>query len=213
MLKSGILLQHDVPFENWTKLLSLIFELANNKPWLRKECGYIVYCSISDISMRKADAKYVEEILSCLCKHNLAKTPEGVAIWLAAMDSPTSVKFPPNVWQHGSPIHVREKAKLAKIMRESSDSQTPAENSHKPAVWNPQLHFAWEAILPRLYAQEPSIFADIWTEVVDSKFGITTTTLVMSLYLTRECCRWPIFSRIFRRAQVLGLPTLHQGPK
>lgn len=149
----------------------MIFELANKKPWLREECGYVIYCSIADIGSRKANAKYVGEILSCLCNQNLAKTPEGVAIWLAAMDLQTSLKFPPNVWQHGSPIHVREKAKLAKIMKESSDPQAAAaDNSHKPAVWNPQLHFAWEAILRRLYAQETSTFVDIWTEVVDSKF-------------------------------------------
>jgi DNA polymerase phi len=128
-----------------------------------------LYCAISDIGARKADAKYAEEILSCLCQHGLVQTPEGVAIWLAAMDLPMKIKLP-GVWQHGSPMHVREKATLGKIMKESSEPQADAGNSHKPSgVWNPKLHFAWDAILPRLYTQDASNFADIWTEVVDSK--------------------------------------------
>ncbi|KAL1960089.1 hypothetical protein VTO42DRAFT_261 [Malbranchea cinnamomea] len=168
ILKSAILFESNVPFENWTKLLNLVFELAKKKPWLREECGFIIFTAVSLISSKKADAKYIEEIISSLCQHNLVKTPEGVAIWLAALDSPLKVKLPSGVWQHESPIDVREKATLSKIMRESSEPQSAAENAQNSGVWNPKLHFAWEVILPKLYAQDASTFADIWTEVVDN---------------------------------------------
>ena len=169
ILKSSILLQSNVPFENWTKLLTLVFELANLKPWVREECGYILFTTVAFTASKKADAKYIEAILSGVVEHNLVKTPEGVAIWLAALEVPTKLKFPPGVWQHGSPVHIKEKAALSKIMKGSSDPKAEAE-SQKSGVWNPKLHFAWEIILPKMYAQDASTFADIWTEVVDSRF-------------------------------------------
>lgn len=170
-MKSSILLQPDVPFDNWVKLLTSIFELSSVKPWLREECGYILFNAIAFISSKKVDAKYIEEILSGVCQHNLVKTPEGVAIWLAALDSPVKLKIPSGMWQHGSPIHVKERATLSKIMKGSSDPKAESSESQKTGVWNPKLHFAWEIILPKMYAQDAGSFADIWTEVVDSKFS------------------------------------------
>ena len=168
ILKSSILLQPDVQFENWTKLLTLIFELAKLKPWLKEECGYILFTTVAFVASKKVDAKYIEGILSGLVEHNLVKTPEGVAIWLAALEVPTKLEFPEGVWQHGSPIHIKEKATLSKIMKGSSDPKAEAE-SQKSGVWNPKLHFAWEIILPKMYAQDAFTFSDIWTEVVDSE--------------------------------------------
>jgi DNA polymerase phi len=146
--------------------------MSKKKPWLKEECGYAVFCTMSDIGSRKADAKYAEEILSCLCSHNLIHTPEGVAIWLAAMDLPMQIKFP-GVWQHNSPLHIREKAALGKIMKESSEPQADAANHKNSGVWNPKLHFAWAVILPRWYKEGPSTFADFFVEVVDSKYRVS----------------------------------------
>lgn len=168
----------------------MIFELANKKPWLREECGYIVFCAIRDIAAQKRDAKYVDSALAALCHHNLAKTPEGIAIWIAATDSTlAAADFPSNMWHENNPFHSREKSTLAKVMKESSES-TPGDgvesaNKQKSSVWNPKLHFAWDLILARLYTlpAEKSkkdkkgkkekathvTFNDFWVEIVDSK--------------------------------------------
>ncbi|KAM5466640.1 DNA-directed DNA polymerase [Microsporum audouinii] len=188
ILKSSILFQPKVPFETWTRLLSLVFELANKKPWLRGECGYIIFYAIRDIGARNRSAKYVDSALAALCENNLAKTPEGVAIWLAAMDISLSppVVFPHGVWNHDNPLNSREKATLAKIMKESSgqDASNSEDTTIKSSgVWNPKLPFAWDPILAKLYTspvEKPSIedkgkkgkagqlaFSDFWTEVVD----------------------------------------------
>lgn len=180
----------NAPFEDWTRLLSLVFNLANKKPWLREECGYIVFYAVRDIAAQKKDTKYVNAALSALCQHSLAKTPEGIAIWLAATDSSLdSVEFPPNVWHDNNPFHSREKSALAKVMKESSEpnSGDGAENlnKQKSGVWNPKLHFAWDLILAQLYILPGGqnkktkkgknekathvTFNEFWTEVVDSK--------------------------------------------
>ncbi|KAL2369832.1 hypothetical protein RJ035_007273 [Blastomyces gilchristii] len=178
--------QSQVPFEKWIKILNTLFDLAKKKPWLREECGWIVFCSLREIQTHKFDVKYAEAALDSLCQNGLAKTPEGVAIWIAAKDLFATMKFPEDVWQHGSPLHVREKTSLAKIMKETSESQSEhgrengkAQNS---GVWNPKLHFAWDIVLQKLSTQPPgqngssktkdskatqASFTDIWTEVVD----------------------------------------------
>ncbi|WEW58089.1 DNA-directed DNA polymerase [Emydomyces testavorans] len=182
ILKSTILLQSDVSFDNWAQLLSLIFDLAKKKPWLREECGYIIYCAVRDIADKKADVQYVDEIIKGLSKNGLAKTPEGIAIWLAAMECPSPVTFVLDVWQSNNPLHTKEKTALAKIMKESSDphSERNGENgtANKSSVWNPKLHFAWDPILARLYklsrnkkedrTSKQVSFIDFWTEVVDT---------------------------------------------
>ncbi|KAK2875593.1 hypothetical protein FQN49_001579 [Arthroderma sp. PD_2] len=188
ILKSSILYQPGVQFENWTRLLSLIFELANKKPWLREECGYIIFYAIRDIGARNRSSKYVDSALAALCQNNLAKTPEGVAIWIAAMELSLSpaVVFPSDVWSHDNPLNTGEKASLGKIMKQSSkhDSSNGEEAKVKSSgVWNPKLPFAWDPILTKLYAIPTEkrqgegkvkktkatqlTFADFWAEVVD----------------------------------------------
>ncbi|KMU72691.1 hypothetical protein CISG_03126 [Coccidioides immitis RMSCC 3703] len=182
ILKSAILLQPDVPFENWSKLLFLIFELAKKKPWLREECGYIIYCAVRDIASKKAGIQYVDAIIKGLAENGLARTPEGVAIWLAVMESSLPVNFASGVWQNNNPLHSKERSSLAKIMKESSDlhAEQNGENgtANRSGVWNPKLHFAWDPILAKLYtfsqgkkgdkSSKQISFPDFWTEVVDN---------------------------------------------
>lgn len=160
-----------------------MFDLAKKKPWIREECGWIVYRCIHDISSQKADAKLAETALEILCSNDLARTPEGVAIWLAAKDRFPGISFPSKVWKHDDPLDSKERNQLAKAMKESSsaDSESEGEKGAKASgVWNSKLHFAWDAALLSLNnaAKERSkskgsssrlSFADFWTEVVDSE--------------------------------------------
>lgn len=167
-----------------------MFELANKKPWLREECGYIIFIAIRDIGARNRGTKYIDSALTALCENNLAKTPEGIAIWLAAMDLSCSppIAFPSNIWSYDNPLNSREKVALAKIMKESSgrDASNSEEAKVKSSgVWNPKLPFAWDPILTKLYTtpveKAQSVgkgkkdktaqlsFLEFWTEVVDCK--------------------------------------------
>ncbi|KAJ5585498.1 uncharacterized protein N7459_005298 [Penicillium hispanicum] len=181
IIKSSILFQPAVPFTEWTKVLDLVFELAQKKPWLREECGWIVYRCVYDLSSRKLDTKFVEAALDRLCSHNLARSPEGVAIWLAAKDMFPKANFPSKIWKHDDPLDSKERNSLSKIMKESSAEETQIESKAKSSgVWNSKLHFAWEAVLARTGGEAKDgsksksskssrlSFADFWTEVVDN---------------------------------------------
>lgn len=115
-----------------------------------------------------------------LCSHDLARSPEGVAIWLAAKEMFPKANLPSKVWKHDDPLDPKERNSLAKIMKESSAEQTEGENkgSNKSSgVWNSKLHFAWDAVLSRTSDGEakskPSkhtrlSFSELWLEVVDN---------------------------------------------
>ncbi|RHZ47449.1 DNA-directed DNA polymerase POL5 [Aspergillus thermomutatus] len=183
IVKSSILFKDKVPPAEWTKLVDLVFELAKKKPWIREECGWIIYRCVFDLASQKADARYVEVALERLCSNDLARTPEGVSIWLAAREAYPKAEFPSKVWKHDDPLDSRERSQLAKVMKDSSAADSEAgsqgNNPKSSGVWSSKLHFAWDAVIRQLAdvsAKESSTskspsrlsFADFWTEVVDN---------------------------------------------
>lgn len=182
--------------------MDLVFDLAKKKPWIREECGWIVYRCIYELSAQKADAKFVETALERLCSNDLAKTPEGVSIWLAAKELFPSVSFPSKVWKHDDPLDARERNSLTKVMKESSSSDSEDGNAAKSSgVWNSKLHFAWEAVISKFSAapaKEKSkskgdgssrlSFIDFWTEVVDSEFSPLSSSLDHFLTVDQTAC-------------------------
>lgn len=134
-----------------------------------------------DLAARKMDAKYIEAALERLCSHDLARSPEGIAVWLAAKDMFPNATFPSKVWKHDDPLDTKERSSLSKIMKESgagaSESENKANTAKSSGVWNSKLHFAWDAVLSRTSVEtkdkskKPRMsFVDFWTEVVDSEY-------------------------------------------
>ncbi|OJJ77594.1 hypothetical protein ASPBRDRAFT_113074 [Aspergillus brasiliensis CBS 101740] len=182
IIKSSVLFKPNAPFNEWTKLLNLVLDLAKKKPWIREECGWIIYRCVYELAAQKADVKFLDSALEQLYSNELARTPEGVAIWLAAKDLFPNAKFPSKVWKHDDPLDAKERNQLAKVMKESSSADSEGESGTKAkssGVWNSKLHFAWDTVISRL-ADAPTkeskskgsssriSFADFWTEVVDN---------------------------------------------
>ncbi|KAL2827137.1 putative DNA polymerase V [Aspergillus cavernicola] len=181
IIKSTILFSPKALFSEWTQVLELVFELAKKKPWIREECGWIIYRCIYDFS-QKADTKIIEMAIEHLCSKDLARTPEGVAIWLAAKDRFPGISFPSKIWKHDDPLDSKERTQLAKVMKESSNNESEGQGegaAKQSGVWISKLHFAWDAVLKILNAMPAKeskskgsatrlSFADFWTEVVDN---------------------------------------------
>ncbi|KAI5293640.1 DNA-directed DNA polymerase [Ascosphaera acerosa] len=185
LIKSGVIFTDSVPLEQWTKLCALVLTLSKKKPWLREECGWVMYSALHDMAVKQRDLKYAQTVLDLYVENDLAKTPEGVAIWLLAKDELPLLTFPANVWQHGSPLDRKERVTLAKIMKETSITNEEqeagkTERQIDTGSWNPKLHFAWRTVLAHLYKQPPRTedgakkksgqlaFADFWLEAVDN---------------------------------------------
>lgn len=160
----------------WIVLLDAIFELARKKSWLREECGWIVYKTLQDSLVSPWGKDLAEAAIDRLCIGQMARTPEGVAIWLTGRALYPDIHLPEQPWRHQDPLYVKNSTALAQVMRESSygsGSQTDRED-HKlqqKGMWNSRPNFAWSVILKELYLsslkKKRLTFSSFWQVVVD----------------------------------------------
>ena len=47
VVTSGILFERGSTSGQWTEIVDLLLELAKKKPWLREECGFVIYAAIT----------------------------------------------------------------------------------------------------------------------------------------------------------------------
>ena len=137
------------------------------------------------------DSAHVEVLFERLDSTGLTKTPEGVGLWITAQQAYPNVKYPKHVWHHGSPLHRKEKATLAHILKETSTSHDPngtAKKALQRGTWTSRLHFCWEIVFQALLEDGPKqqAFSDLWTEAVDSK-SLTLPFVPNCLEISNMC--------------------------
>ena len=185
MIKSGVLFHSSADNHYWSEILDLLFELAKKKVWLREEVGWILYNAIQILDKDNDPSDYVQLIVDKLQENDLTTTPEGVAIWIGTMLTFPNVKLSRGVWHKQNPLHRKEKAKLAKIMKGAS-STSPDQGGDIQKVsgqgaWTPKLHFAWEVILDRVLGTHSARsskelgLADLWNECVDGEYCMASS--------------------------------------
>jgi DNA polymerase phi len=152
----------------WNTILDLLLQLASRKVWLRSQCGWVIVQSIQQMNKKQAEAT-----LEKISKANLAKTPEGVAIWLVALSRFSDLKVKP--WR--DPLSKKSFGDLAAVLRESfqdfSKDQPERAQKTKQASWTGQLHYVWDLLLAHyVKAGEAGAaeFEQFWARVVDGEF-------------------------------------------
>ncbi|KAF4954126.1 hypothetical protein FGADI_5448 [Fusarium gaditjirri] len=161
-VRSGILFSD---ISRWNAVLNLIIDLSIRKVWLRPQCGWVIVQSIEQLNKKQAEAT-----LEKIAEANLAKTPEGVAIWIAAHTRFPGLRIKP--WP--APLHKNTFGDLAAILRESfkdsfGDQSEPSQQINFSG-WSPQLHYVWSILLGYfLKKREAGLedFKQFWTRVVD----------------------------------------------
>lgn len=155
----------------WNAVLSSILRLATKKVWLRSQCSWIVVEAVEQMSEQVA-----ENTLRSVAEANMAKTPEGVAIWIVAMNKYDNLKIEP--WKH--PLAPKSFGDLAIVLKESFTETTndAAAKGNKQASWSAQLPFVWNLLLQHYGKQEESAddFAQFWSRVVDDSFFTKNAT-------------------------------------
>ncbi|KAL8873595.1 MAG: hypothetical protein Q9174_000961 [Haloplaca sp. 1 TL-2023] len=217
-IKSGILFHKRATIDAWSMILDVVFEAAKKTSWLREECGWVLYEAVQTATKMNCDVIFVQNLIDKLCQNRLARTPEGVAIWLKVQASCPRVILPDGVWRKKRPLHPKEKAKLAKILREApsrnpSDEQTQLEEriAHK-GNWNSKVHFVWNVILSELISQPPVNVSDMdekiaalgefWQEAVDASLFASSSTA------ERKYWGFLLFQQVFSTAHADFLPAL-----
>ncbi|KAL8860427.1 MAG: hypothetical protein Q9178_003086 [Gyalolechia marmorata] len=188
-IKSGILLQDNISAKVWDRIFDVIYEAAKNKPWLREECGWILYETVGTLSEGNHDPSIIQTLLGKLDQFGLTKTPEGIAIWLKVQGQSPKVELPAGIWQNESPLDRKEKSKLAKILKETTSSEHSDETSaavSQRGSWTSRIHFAWNVVFSELIMAKPTrgtkpqsktiTFEAFWKEAVDEQLFASTSS-------------------------------------
>ncbi len=169
--------------EAWSNILDIIYDLAKKKPWLREECGFILFNSIQ--ILKDKDSKYAQLIIDKMLANGLCKTSQGVAIWIRVHTAFPSIDMPHGVWHHEDPLYREKNPRIVKILMEIPAATSPkdgrgSETTAKSA-WATKLPFAWDVILAELLntqhrhphkntkSAKRIKFADFWEQCIDSK--------------------------------------------
>jgi DNA polymerase phi len=139
-VRAKVLFLEDNSEHRWEKVFAALMLLAEKKPWLREEIGWVIVESLVQMSQTQA-----ETTLEKLVAAGLASTSEGVGIWLTARKRFPDMRFPSKPWgSSGNPLeHLKT---LAKALKESSDPQDEKKMKEK-GNWNPALHFVWGLVV------------------------------------------------------------------
>ena len=175
--------QQSINVEAWSSVLDIAYDLAKKKPWLKEDCGFILFNCVQ--ILKGKDPKYAQLIIDKLHANGLSKTPQGLAIWIAAQAEFPSIDFPKGVWHHKDPLNRKDRSQLTKTLMEAPTINLPQDGNESEitakGAWNTRLQFAWDVILAELLDIRPQglqkntkhakrlKFAEFWEECIDSK--------------------------------------------
>ena len=219
-IHSGILFHDTRDDLAWVEVIDIILQIASERTWLREECGYVLCSSLEGSCLPNHNSRYAALVLEKVCKYSFAKTPEGVAIWIAVLSKYPAVALPSGIWHHNDPLNGRNKAELAQILKEApmvGQSDNEGQKAAQTGRWSAKIHFAWHAVLAQIIPEARAtsqvghnssdriVFQDFWIECVDSKLSCRCIGLMLKhLRKSLRRCFNP-------RTEVLGLPPLPDG--
>ncbi|KAK3396282.1 DNA polymerase phi-domain-containing protein [Sordaria brevicollis] len=163
----------------WQAVLDLVLKLSQKKSWLKSQCGWIIVQAISQMEVELA-----EETLQKLADEGVAKTPEGVGIWIAALDRFPDMKMPKQPWR--SPLETSSLTSLPAVLKDSgrdTSNDQAGNKKQKQGNWTAQLHFVWNLILAHFLklgekdkSDAAEQFKQFWKRVVDEGFFSKTSS-------------------------------------
>jgi DNA polymerase phi len=200
LVQSNILFTDGEVLGKYPEVLDLLFEVAQKKPWLMESSTWTIASSVLRWPAATA-SKAAEITYQRLVESGMAKTGEGVGIWLALQTHQPNVTPPRDVWSTGSPLIIANLATLAKVLKESGSKD--AEGAKSKGSWNPKLGFVWESVLNVYFSDDEawksiregkhaiSEWAEFWRVVVDGELHDLPTPLYAPqsfAYFQAGCC-------------------------
>ncbi|KAI5812401.1 DNA polymerase phi-domain-containing protein [Pyronema omphalodes] len=137
----------------WKELLERIFEVANKKPWLSETAAFAV-------AKAQGDAEVTWQMVQ---DAGLAKTGEGVGIWLSLAARGHQIGQ--------NPLSMKKLMETAKVLKESGSEE---EGIKSKGSWNAKLGFVWDLCLDVYFGKDEAgvkktsvSWDDFWRVVID----------------------------------------------
>lgn len=200
VIHSSIIFSPGASLADWEKLLDLMFELAQSTPILREECGLTLYGAVEQLANQNLSHDYAERLVQKLYDHGLARTSEGVAIWIAIINHFPRISVPKNVWHHDDPVSSKNMSTLASVLREDyahvlgdapksgekpqDDGPSSKMKNNRGGAIRAASSFAWQVVIDHTFkrtqkrkpdpgATAQLAFSKLWNTVVDGQWTET----------------------------------------
>lgn len=176
LIQAGITTKDGSTLPRYAEVLTLLFELSKKKPWLRESCAWTICSSVQSwpagVAVEAAGLTY-----SALVESGLARSSEGVAVWLTLQAGYPGVAPPRDVWVKESPLNSANLGSLGKVLKEAGEGEAQQKGS-----WNPKLHFVWDFIMGVYFDEEGrwaelrkggvAEWKEVWRVVVDGELHL-----------------------------------------
>ncbi|CAK7209877.1 DNA-directed DNA polymerase [Sporothrix bragantina] len=162
----------------WDTLLGHLLQLGHKKVWLRSQACFVVVQAIArgrlpdEATVAATLQKVASDMEGTGTSSSLAKTPEGLGMWLAAM-----ARFPkmvlPAPW--AAPLAPGSHKDVVAVLKSGSIDDNEAKGV-KQGNASAQLHFVWDLLLGALLLGKSSDqddakrFDSFWVAVVDQVY-------------------------------------------
>lgn len=168
VLQSDIALNESTTNDQWRKFVDAVADLAAEKPWIRSECGAMLYEYLESIDVSETTKDRAQAVIASLHEKALTKTPEGVALWLSVSTRFDNVQLPKGVWHGDNPLSSEECVRLKKVMNGNAvEDNGSATNGASTGLRQSQPSFAWKVILSHLHAEDGKAFQHFWDDAVE----------------------------------------------
>lgn len=195
--------------QRWKKLLPLLLELATKNSELQLACGSIVADTVEVLD--QSDAGFTVNAVS---ESSIVKTPEGLAIWVAALRQHPDLKS--KTWK--KPVSAKSSSDITTTLKESAtkvlNENGPGTDTGK-ATWTSPLHFVWAKLAAYFGKRGDDAlkdFTSLWTPVVEGKFPFPR---YMTGPTNHHCfaVRTPFLEECHRPPKSSWLPRVPTGAK
>lgn len=162
--------------EFWDKICQQILALYRDAPSLRAECGAAINAVIHQTSERsKNRSEFVKILLKGYQEAGLLSTCAALDAWIEARRLYTDLTVPEGVWTDNDPLHIKERARLLKVLRDNQDGEDASASPSGQAVKSPSP--TWQTILKEAdrrcnVAKSSAFFVQLWKELIDGKLCV-----------------------------------------
>lgn len=183
ILHSEMFLKSSSQVSGFNGLVDVAFNSFKRLPWLREDCGHLLVEAVRLIAQSDFKARdKTEELVKPLTEWDMARTPEGLALWLEITANFKDVKMPKKIWHHRDPLSKKEISAVANIMCRHKGSMpqpgSSADQQSSTGARQDTLHFAWDIVVENIIKKDLSItkqetlrggtlFAQFWNIAVE----------------------------------------------
>ncbi|KAF2661662.1 hypothetical protein K491DRAFT_673607 [Lophiostoma macrostomum CBS 122681] len=214
ILQSRILMEPQISLGCWNTVLEHVFQMAQDLPWLREECGLVLVEVTKGLGAQPNLQQCAEAVIQRLVAAKLTNTPEGVAIWLTVRDHFNNI-LPTGTWHNNDPMSKKERTRLADVLKENfrSKAVNNGDANIKSGNANPNPKFVWVMVLLEMLQRDQVIkhddtnsvklgFPQLWTDIVDNNlFNLSSSH-------ERRLWGFKLFTTMIKTVPLWAIPSL-----